>query len=114
MLSEDRMSKGVVPLMSVLDNVVVAQRAWEGHLLNRTKDRETYASLQARMRIRARDPDVPIITLSGGNQQKALLGRVLLSRCRVLLWNESTRGVDVGAKVEIYGLARELASKGSA
>ena len=48
----------------------------------------------------------------GGNQQKALLGRALLSGCRVLLLNEPTRGVDVGAKVEIYGLVRELAATG--
>ncbi len=112
MLSEDRKTEGIVPLMSVLDNVVFAQRAWGRHLLNRAKDRETYASLKGRMRIRARDPDVPIITLSGGNQQKALLGRALLSGCRVLLLNEPTRGVDVGAKVEIYGLVRELAATG--
>ena len=112
MLSEDRKTEGIVPLMSVLDNVVFAQRAWGRHLLDRVKDRDTYESLKDRMRIRARDPEAPIITLSGGNQQKALLGRALLSGCRVLLLNEPTRGVDVGAKVEIYGLVRELAQTG--
>ena len=112
MLSEDRKTEGIVPLMSVLDNVVFAQRAWGRHLLDRLKDRKTYESLKGRMRIRARDPEAPIITLSGGNQQKALLGRALLSGCRVLLLNEPTRGVDVGAKVEIYGLVRELAQTG--
>ena len=112
MLSEDRKTEGIVPLMSVLDNVVFAQRTWGRRFLNMAKDREAYASLKDRMRIRARDPDAPISTLSGGNQQKALLGRALLSGCRVLLLNEPTRGVDVGAKVEIYGLVRELAATG--
>ncbi len=112
MLSEDRKAEGIVPLLSVLDNVVVAQRRWGRFLLNRTKDGSSYASMKDRMRIRARDPHVPITNLSGGNQQKALLGRALLSDCRVLLLNEPTRGVDVGAKVDIYGLIRELAATG--
>ena len=112
MLSEDRKAEGIVPMMSVLDNVVFAQRAWGRHLLDKAKDRNSYAALRERMRIRARDPQVPITTLSGGNQQKALLGRALLSGCRVLLLNEPTRGVDVGAKMEIYGLIRELAATG--
>jgi ribose transport system ATP-binding protein len=112
MLSEDRKAEGIVPLMSVLDNVVFAQRAWGRVLLSRARDRASYAALRERMRIRASDPVAPITTLSGGNQQKALLGRAMLSGCRVLLLNEPTRGVDVGAKVEIYGLIRELAATG--
>lgn len=112
MLSEDRKAEGIIPLLSVLDNVVVAQRMWGRFLLNKAKDNSSYASMKDRMRIRARDPHVPITNLSGGNQQKALLGRALLSDCRVLLLNEPTRGVDVGAKIDIYGLVRELAATG--
>ena len=112
MLSEDRKAEGIIPLLSVLDNVVVAQRTWGRFLLNKAKDRSSYASMKNRMRIRASNPRVPITSLSGGNQQKALLGRALLSDCRVLLLNEPTRGVDVGAKVDIYGLIRELAATG--
>jgi len=96
----------------VLDNVVVAQRTWGRVLLNKARDRSSYASMKNRMRIRASNPRVPITSLSGGNQQKALLGRALLSDCCVLLLNEPTRGVDVGAKVDIYGLIRELAATG--
>jgi len=112
MLSEDRKAEGIIPLLSVLDNVVVAQRTWGRILLNKARDRSSYASMKNRMRIRASNPRVLITNLSGGNQQKALLGRALLSDCRVLLLNEPTRGVDVGAKVDIYGLIRELAATG--
>ncbi len=112
MLSEDRKAEGIVPLLSVLDNVVVAQRTWGRFLLDRKRDQESYASMKARMRIRASNPGLLITSLSGGNQQKALLGRALLSRCQVLLLNEPTRGVDVGAKVDIYKLIRELAATG--
>ena len=112
MLSEDRKTEGIIPVLSVLDNVVVAQRSWGRFLLNRAKDNSSYASMKQRMRIRAHSPHVPIVNLSGGNQQKALLGRALLSNCRVLLLNEPTRGVDVGAKVDIYRLIRELAATG--
>jgi len=112
MLSEDRKAEGIIPLLSVLDNVVVAQRTWGRVLLNKARDRSSYASMKNRMRIRASNPRVLITSLSGGNQQKALLGRALLSDCRVLLLNEPTRGVDVGAKVDIYGLIRELAATG--
>ena len=112
MLSEDRKAEGIVPLLSVLENVVVAQRSWGQMLLNTSKDNSSYTSMKDRMRIRARNPHMPITALSGGNQQKALLGRALLSECRVLLLNEPTRGVDVGAKVDIYKLIRELAATG--
>jgi ABC-type sugar transport system ATPase subunit len=112
MLSEDRKAEGIVPLLSVLDNVVLAQRRWGRFLLNPGRDRGSYQAMKDRMRIRVDDPHRLITTLSGGNQQKALLGRALLSDCRVLLLNEPTRGVDVGAKVEIYQLIRELAATG--
>jgi len=114
MLSEDRKAEGILPLLSVLENAVVAQRKWGRVLLDRGKDRENYQSLHKRMRIRSANPANLITALSGGNQQKVLLGRALLSDCRVLLLNEPTRGVDVGAKVDIYQLVRELAATGVA
>ena len=112
MLSEDRKTEGIVPQLSVLDNTVLAQRSWGRFILNRTKDKDAYASMKSRMRIRASSPGLPITSLSGGNQQKALLGRALLSDCKVLLLNEPTRGVDIGAKVDIYTLIRDLAKSG--
>ena len=114
MLTEDRKAEGILPLLSVLENAVVAQRKWGRLLLNRRKDRENYQTLHKRMRIRSADSANLITALSGGNQQKVLLGRALLSECRVLLLNEPTRGVDVGAKVDIYQLVAELAATGVA
>jgi len=114
MLSEDRKAEGIIPLLSVLDNAVVAQQKWGRFLIDKGKDRSTYDSLHDKMRIRSANSGNLITSLSGGNQQKVLLGRALVSECRVLLLNEPTRGVDVGAKVDIYDLIRELAGLGVA
>ena len=64
--------------------------------------------------MRAHSPKQLISTLSGGNQQKVMLGRALVSEARILLLNEPTRGVDVGTKVEIHELIRDLAREGHA
>jgi ribose transport system ATP-binding protein len=65
-----------------------------------------------RIAIRTQTPKTPIKNLSGGNQQKAILARWLLSKCRVLILDEPTRGIDVNAKVEIQTLLRELSQEG--
>ena len=114
MLSEDRKQEGIFPLLSVLDNTVLAQRRWGRVLIDRRQDRARYDEVKGRMRIKTERPDDPITTLSGGNQQKVLLGRALVSGCSVLLLNEPTRGVDIGAKEEIYPLISELAAAGVA
>ena len=114
MLSEDRKQEGIFPLLSVLDNVVLAQRRWGRWLIDGEQDAARYAEVQERMRIKVDTPGRLITTLSGGNQQKALLGRALVSGCSVLLLNEPTRGVDIGAKAEIYQLVTELADSGVA
>ena len=64
--------------------------------------------------MRAHSPRQLVSTLSGGNQQKVMLGRALVSKARILLLNEPTRGVDVGTKVEIHELIRQLAAEGHA
>jgi ribose transport system ATP-binding protein len=61
------------------------------------------------LQVRPDDPARPIVTLSGGNQQKTVVGRWLLHGCRLLLLDEPTRGVDVGARAELYALVRQLA-----
>jgi ribose transport system ATP-binding protein len=74
----------------------------------------TVASLIAQLRIKARDMQVDVSTLSGGNQQKVVLAKWFHAEGKVILLDEPTRGVDVGAKVEIYQLINTLAAKGMA
>ena len=70
--------------------------------------------MTAQLDVRPADPTRPVRTLSGGNQQKVVLARWLLEECSVLLLDEPTRGVDVGARSEIYALVRRLAARGVA
>lgn len=119
MLSEDRKSEGILPHLNVLENMVISEprrglfdlRRW---FISRPAERVTFGQLKENLRIRVDKPDRAIGSLSGGNQQKVLFARAVLTQCSVLLLNEPTRGVDVGAKVEIYQLIRKLASQGVA
>ena len=77
-------------------------------------ERGAWERLRALFEVRAHSPAQLIATLSGGNQQKVVLGRALVSKARILLLNEPTRGVDVGTKLEIHELIRSLASEGHA
>ena len=119
MLSEDRKGEGILPHLDVTENSMVSrdrsQLPWWQRLVPLRKDeRSQFERLREQMRIRVPHGRQLIGNLSGGNQQKVLLGRALLSGCSVLLLNEPTRGVDVGAKVDIYQLIRELAAAGVA
>ncbi|HVO21619.1 MAG TPA: sugar ABC transporter ATP-binding protein [Anaeromyxobacter sp.] len=116
MLSEDRARDGLVPAMSVRDNLSLASFARMsrlGVLLRRVQ--EALVGQQVReLNVRTASVDAPVRRLSGGNQQKAMVGRWLLRGARVLLLDEPTRGVDVGAKAEIYRLVAGLAERGMA
>jgi len=119
MLSEDRKADGILPHLDVLENLVVSARrpvrskraAW---VPDARAEHSAFARLKDELHIRVDQPGRLIGNLSGGNQQKVLFGRAVLSGARVLLLNEATRGVDVGAKVEIYALVRRLAEEGVA
>ncbi|MDF3310630.1 sugar ABC transporter ATP-binding protein [Rhodococcus sp. T2V] len=117
MLSEDRKREGILPHLSVLENLVLSQRGKTG--INRwlpmhRTEMKTYERLKSELRIRVDRAGQLIGNLSGGNQQKVLFGRAALSECSLLLLNEPTRGVDVGAKLEIYELIRSLTQQGVA
>ena len=119
MLSEDRKAEGILPHLDVTENAMVSRDRSSLPLLRRLlpvrrDEAEQFAKLRADMRIRVPHGRQLIGNLSGGNQQKVLLGRALLSGCSVLLLNEPTRGVDVGAKVDIYQLIKQLADAGVA
>jgi simple sugar transport system ATP-binding protein len=112
--SENRRSEGIISELSVADNITLGLQAERGFLrrLSRTRQRELAASWVEALDIRPADLDRPVGTLSGGNQQKVLLARLLALAPRVLVLDEPTRGIDIGSKVEVQNLVRELADNG--
>jgi ribose transport system ATP-binding protein len=116
LVPEDRKREGVLPGMNVTRNAGLALLQGQGALVPLDRLQETRAGKWAieRLRIRPPAPDANVTHLSGGNQQKVILGRWLLTRPRVVIFDEPTRGIDVGAKEEIYQLIRELTAQGTA
>ncbi|MGP4020626.1 sugar ABC transporter ATP-binding protein [Saccharopolyspora sp. 5N708] len=116
MTPEDRKNEGVVPLLGVDENLVLSKfdSVSSGPTVRPGKVRRAAAKLIARLSIATASARTPIVNLSGGNQQKAVIGRWLHAGSRVLLLDEPTRGVDVQSKAEIYRLVRELADGGAA
>ena len=116
-LHDDRKQAGIFPHLSVTHNLTITildrVRRFLG-LLSFSKEAAAYESYRSRMRIKASSPAQLISQLSGGNQQKVLLGRALAREGRLLVLNEPTRGVDIGAKAEIHALITELTAQGVA
>ena len=115
LLTEERRATGIFGIRSILDNTVISNLKnylIGGICLSDKKMREdTEWSIQA-MRIKTPSQETQIRSLSGGNQQKVIIGRWLLTKPEVLLLDEPTRGIDVGAKYEIYELIINLAKEG--
>jgi L-arabinose transport system ATP-binding protein len=112
---EDRKAEGLIPTRSVLENLNLSGRRHFSRLGVLIDQRREERSAQAQVdRLGIRTPALaePVLHLSGGNQQKVILGRWLSEDMRVILMDEPTRGIDVGAKSEIYGLIYELARQG--
>ncbi len=114
MLPEDRKSEGIVPNLSVRENIVLAAlpRISRGGLVSRKKQDEIVDFFFTRLNIKASSPEQKVSELSGGNQQKVMLARWLCLRPKVLLLDEPTRGIDVGAKAEVQSVIDELAEEG--
>jgi ribose transport system ATP-binding protein len=114
MAPEERKSQALLLNESVVNNLTVASLAKFSRVsFVQRGDEFTAASEQVKaLDIRPQDPNHPVRTLSGGNQQKVVLGRWLIKGCTLLLLDEPTRGVDVGARSEIYALVRTLAEEG--
>jgi galactofuranose transport system ATP-binding protein len=114
LVPEDRKADGLVPDLSVHDNIVLAAlpRLTRAGFITERRCREIVEVFVRRLRIKTSGPDQRVRDLSGGNQQKVLLARMLCLEPRVLLLDEPTRGIDVGAKAEIQALIDELASHG--
>ena len=118
LLTEERRATGIIPMLSVWDNtLVVAYRKLADNILGvirKKKIGKRVNDVCKELDVRMAGTDTLIKNLSGGNQQKVLVGRWLLSDCDILILDEPTRGVDVGAKYEIYKIMRDLVRRGKA
>ncbi|MEU3506380.1 sugar ABC transporter ATP-binding protein [Streptomyces longwoodensis] len=116
LLSEDRKAEGIVPGLSVRENIVLAAmpRLSRAGVVSRKQQDRIVRIFMERLRIKAAGPEQKVEELSGGNQQKVLLARWLCLEPKVLLLDEPTRGIDVGAKAEVQALIDELAQEGLA
>ncbi|MFE0761005.1 sugar ABC transporter ATP-binding protein [Streptomyces smyrnaeus] len=116
LVPEDRKGQGLLPDASVSENLglVTLREASRGGLVDRAGQRKAASRIADRLGVRMAGLDQHVRTLSGGNQQKVVIGKWLLANSRVLILDEPTRGIDVGAKVEIYQLINELTASGHA
>ncbi len=116
MLSEDRKAEGLALPMSLADNITLSRLGTVGRcgVLSLSRQRQAARRWIERLDIRTRGPLEPVWSLSGGNQQKVAVARLLHQDADVLLLDEPTRGIDVGAKVQIFRLMGELATAGKA
>jgi len=114
LLPEDRKADGILPDLSVRENIVLAAlpRLSRAGVVSRRRQDAIVATFMKRLRIKASSQHQRVGDLSGGNQQKVLLARLLCMQPKVLLLDEPTRGIDVGAKAEVQSLVDELAAEG--
>jgi ribose transport system ATP-binding protein len=116
LIPEDRKTEGLMLPMSVRDNLSFAalDRLSRWGVIDTAAERRAVERIVRLLAIRTDGTDVPAGALSGGNQQKLVIGKWLMIEPRILLLNDPTRGIDVGTKQEMYQLLRELADKGAA
>ncbi len=114
-ITEDRQGEGIVPPLSVAENLGLAALGSNTNagFVNRREQRRQAEEMIGDLNIRTPGAGQEIRYLSGGNQQKVVIGKWLLADSRILIMDEPTRGIDVGAKVEIYELMNELTANGS-
>ena len=119
LLTEERRASGIIPMLDIVENTVVADETKEAKrfhtgmgLLNNRKRAEETQKYVDQLQIKTPDLKTAIRNLSGGNQQKVLLGRWMLTEPDILILDEPTRGIDVGAKYEIYSLMEEMVQQG--
>jgi ribose transport system ATP-binding protein len=116
LVPEDRKTEGLMLPMSIADNLVVASLGAlsSGPFVDRAREREAIEAAIKRLNIKIGDSGDAVSTLSGGNQQKVVIAKWLMTEPRIILLNDPTRGIDVGTKQELYRLMRELADQGAA
>lgn len=114
MLTEDRRGSGIFGLLDITDNITAANWGSYGILMNHRTMREHALDFIKKLRIKTPSENTKIMNLSGGNQQKALLARWLLTNPDILIVDEPTVGIDIGAKIEIHQLISKMVQEGKA
>ena len=113
-LSEDRKRYGIVVQKSVAENSTMAalDDYMSGIFINKKKENEVAQKYVKQLKTKTPGVDQLVVNLSGGNQQKVVIAKWLIRNCDILIFDEPTRGIDVGAKSEIYQLMNELVAEG--
>ncbi len=116
LLPEDRKAQGFVPALSIRENITLANFPFFSKMgwVNRKLELATSSKYIDRLNIRTPSSEQAVVNLSGGNQQKVVLAKWLATQCSCLIFDEPTRGIDVGAKMEIYTLMNEIVDEGAA
>lgn len=113
MVPSNRKENSVFETLTILDNTSVASNSVEKNpIFSPRKERKLYDMYKSKLNIKAQSSNDLLVSLSGGNQQKVIIGRWLKTNADILLLDNPTQGIDVGAKTEIYKLLLELASQG--
>jgi ribose transport system ATP-binding protein len=114
MVPKERLVEGIVSTLSVAENICMSQikKPKAGPLISNKKLKQQTGQWIDKLRIKTSGCEELVIQLSGGNQQKVVFSRALASECDILILNHPTRGVDVGAKEDIYSLIREMVNQG--
>jgi ribose transport system ATP-binding protein len=115
LIPEDRKTEGLMLPMSVRENISMAACGMLGNglVIDRAAENARIDETSAKLAIKAGSVEDPVATLSGGNQQKVVIGKWLMTHARIVLLNDPTRGIDVGTKQELYQLLRSLADAGT-
>jgi ribose transport system ATP-binding protein len=116
LLSENRKEEGLMLNRSLADNLTITRYEPVSRMgfINRRAQQQAAGEWMQRLDVRARNPSQPVGELSGGNQQKIAIGRLLHHDAKILLLDEPTRGIDVGSKAQVYKLMGQLAAQGKA
>ncbi|MGH6959604.1 MAG: sugar ABC transporter ATP-binding protein, partial [Dongiaceae bacterium] len=116
LIPEDRKTEGLMLPMSVRDNISMAaiSKLSKRLVVDRAAENSHIAAMVQKLQIKIGSGHDPVATLSGGNQQKVVIGKWLMTNANIVLLNDPTRGIDVGTKQELYQLLRDLADAGTA
>ncbi|AGA57440.1 ABC-type sugar transport system, ATPase component [Thermobacillus composti KWC4] len=114
LVPEDRQRQGLVQPLSIAKNMTLSSlgKYFRRLFLSSKLENSSIARMIQNLYIKAPDPKLPILSLSGGNQQKVVIGKYLLTDPKILLLDEPSRGIDVGAKADVFNIIRQLAAEG--